>query len=191
MVVRVATVPAFRPALCERTSTGLTAHETSEWEIRMVAFAWTDDLDMAVQKGLSAKTIAPSPAARNLRVLILRTRDFRSSRCRSSFAAFAQDSVAREPSPGGVRNPSSVTRARISCFVNRPVAKSSNAYVTNVARSGSGTRLLPDHFGAFRYPGRGVVEWLRYRSTRRRRPRPVVASDDETRSPSAVMTIRE
>src|SRR5712691_606891 len=45
-----------------------------------------------------------------------------------------------------------------SCFVSRPVASSSNARAINGARSGSATRLLPDHFGAFRYPmGAGKV----------------------------------
>jgi hypothetical protein len=46
-----------------------------------------------------------------------------------------------------------------SCFVNLPVARSSNARLMSGARSGSGTRLFPDHFGAFEYPnGAGKVE---------------------------------
>lgn len=35
-------------------------------------------------------------------------------------------------------------------------ANSSNALVTSAAQSGSGIRLLPDHFGAFRYPRGGT-----------------------------------
>jgi hypothetical protein len=42
--------------------------------------------------------------------------------------------------------------AMTSYFVNRPIASSSNPHALSDARSGSGIRLLPDLFGAFRYP---------------------------------------
>src|SRR3989442_13457681 len=49
--------------------------------------------------------------------------------------------------PERVRNPLRVTASRTSSFVKRPVANSSKALVTSAARSGSGIRLLPVHFG--------------------------------------------
>ena len=50
----------------------------------------------------------------------------------------------------GCAGPPSVARAITSCFVYRPVARSSNACRTSGPRSGSCTRLALDHFGALR-----------------------------------------